>query len=82
MSNLYSPPAERPSIDGNDQGLLEAVARGEARLTADQAFQFLIRTSQTSNRKLNDIADQLARTGQLPAAEPAPATVHDLAAAS
>lgn len=39
MSNLYSPPAERPSIDGNDQGLLEAVARGEARLTADQALQ-------------------------------------------
>lgn len=39
MSNLYKPPAESPHFSGTDPGLLAAVARGEARLTPDQALQ-------------------------------------------
>jgi AmiR/NasT family two-component response regulator len=34
-------------------------------LTADQAFQLLARASMTTNRKLRDVADHLARTGEL-----------------
>lgn len=36
------------------------------RITADQAFTYLTRVSQSSNRKLHDIAAELALTGQLP----------------
>jgi len=35
------------------------------KLTADQAFQLLVRASMTTNRKLRDIADHLVRTGEL-----------------
>ena len=35
------------------------------KLTADQAFQLLARTSMTTNRKLRDVADHLVRTGEL-----------------
>jgi GAF domain-containing protein len=35
------------------------------KLTADQAFQMLARTSMTTNRKVRDIADHLVRTGEL-----------------
>lgn len=83
MSTAYQRSNLEQAVAGRDViGQAKGILMERYRLTADQAFQFLIRTSQTSNRKLNDIADQLARTGQLPAAEPAPATVHDLAAAS
>jgi GAF domain-containing protein len=34
------------------------------KLTADQAFQLLVRASMTTNRKLRDIADDLVRTGE------------------
>jgi len=34
------------------------------KLTADQAFQLLVRVSMTTNRKLRDIADDLVRTGE------------------
>nr|WP_246078697.1 ANTAR domain-containing protein [Modestobacter excelsi] len=37
------------------------------KLTADQAFGVLVRTSSLTNRKLRDIADDLSTTGQLPA---------------
>jgi GAF domain-containing protein len=36
------------------------------RLTADQAFQVLVHSSSTTNRKLRDIAEQLVATGDLP----------------
>ncbi|HEX7210328.1 MAG TPA: response regulator, partial [Propionibacteriaceae bacterium] len=35
-------------------------------LDAQQAFKVLVRISQQSNRKLNDIAEELVRTGELP----------------
>ena len=35
------------------------------KITADQAFQLLTRTSMSTNRKLRDVADHLARTGEL-----------------
>jgi GAF domain-containing protein len=36
------------------------------KLTADQAFQLLARSSMTTNTKLRDVADELVLTGQLP----------------
>lgn len=36
------------------------------KLTADQAFQVLVRASMHTNRKVRDIADQLVHTGELP----------------
>ncbi len=35
-------------------------------IDADQAFRLLVRASQTSNRKLTEIAEELDRTGELP----------------
>jgi cyclic dehypoxanthinyl futalosine synthase len=39
MSNLYTPPKTSPHISALDTGLLNAVVRGEARLTPDQALE-------------------------------------------
>ncbi len=62
----------------NEEYLLRAVSSrdliGQAKgilmerhkLTADQAFQVLVRTSQQTNRKLAAIADELCTTGALP----------------
>ena len=36
------------------------------KISAARAFLVLTRTSQDSNRKLHDIADELVRTGMLP----------------
>lgn len=36
------------------------------KLAPDQAFQFLARTSMTTNRKLRDVADHLVHTGEIP----------------
>jgi AmiR/NasT family two-component response regulator len=38
----------------------------------ERAFQVLVRTSQQSNRKLNDIAEELVRTGVLPGVPTSP----------
>jgi signal transduction histidine kinase/DNA-binding response OmpR family regulator len=38
----------------------------------ERAFQVLVRTSQQSNRKLNDIAEELVRTGVLPGVSTSP----------
>jgi AmiR/NasT family two-component response regulator len=40
------------------------------KLTPDQAFQLLARTSMNANRKVRDIADHLVRTGELLGAPP------------
>lgn len=83
MSTAYQRGNLEQAIVGRDViGQAQGILMERYRLTADQAFQFLIRTLQTSNRKLHDIADQLARTGQLPGAAPAPVADHDLPAAS
>jgi GAF domain-containing protein len=37
-----------------------------SKLTADQAFQRLARTSMQTNRRVRDIADHLVSTGELP----------------
>ena len=39
------------------------------KVTAEQAFEVLVRISMRTNRKLRDIADQLATTGELPSAD-------------
>lgn len=38
MPSIFKPPPEHPELKGSDAGLLGAVARGEARLTCEQAL--------------------------------------------
>jgi AmiR/NasT family two-component response regulator len=40
------------------------------KLTADQAFQLLVEVSSRTNVKLRGIAEELVRTGELPASRP------------
>jgi GAF domain-containing protein len=47
-------------------GQAKGILMERHRLTAHQAFDLLVRTSSTTNRKLRDIADELTETGQLP----------------
>jgi len=47
-------------------GQAKGILMERHRLTADQAFAVLIRTSSLTNRKLRDIADELTTTGHLP----------------
>jgi GAF domain-containing protein len=47
-------------------GQAKGILMERYKLTADQAFQLLARTSQATNRKLTDIADELAATGVMP----------------
>lgn len=53
MTNFRTP-SEYPSLPSTDQGLLEAVVRGEARLTADQALELLVRGETMSLGRLAD----------------------------
>lgn len=41
MPATYSPPQEHPRLSPTDPGLLAAIARGETRLTGDQALELL-----------------------------------------
>ena len=47
-------------------GQAKGILMERHRLTADQAFQVLVRASSHTNRKLFDIADELTTTGALP----------------
>ena len=50
-------------------------------MTTDQAFRVLIRVSQDTNRKLRVVAEELARTGEVPehkGSESSEATVYGL----
>ena len=51
-------------------GQAKGILMERHRLTGDQAFTLLVRASQTTNRRLADIADDLVASGVL--AEPAP----------
>ena len=44
------------------------------RLTGEQAFRLLAEASMHTNRKLRDVAEDLARTGELRPATPSPGT--------
>jgi GAF domain-containing protein len=46
-------------------GQAKGVLMERYKLTADQAFALLVRASQDSNRKLREVAEELATTGQL-----------------
>ena len=48
-------------------GQAKGILMERHRLTADQAFAVLARTSQESNRKLIDVARSVAETGELSA---------------
>lgn len=50
-------------------GQAKGILMERFKITADQAFRVLVRTSQHNNRKLRDVAEELAGTGQLPAPE-------------
>jgi len=72
--NLYAYQSARDMAD-NLQAALESravidQAKGilmeRYKLSPDQAFQLLARTSMTTNRKVRDIADHLVHTGELP----------------
>ena len=47
-------------------GQAKGILMERHKLTADQAFGVLVRTSSLTNSKLRDIADELTSTGQLP----------------
>ena len=47
-------------------GQAKGILMERHKLTADQAFGVLVRTSSLTNRKLHDLADELTSTGQLP----------------
>jgi AmiR/NasT family two-component response regulator len=72
VSNLYAYQSAR-DLAANLQTALESRAVIEQakgilmerhNLTADQAFQLLARVSQTTNRKLRHVADDLVSTGE------------------
>ena len=46
-------------------GQAKGILMERHKLTADQAFRLLVRASQTTNRKLHEIADELTRTGHV-----------------
>ncbi len=48
-------------------GQAKGILMERYKITPDQAFALLVRTSTLTNRKLRDIADELATTGALPA---------------
>jgi AmiR/NasT family two-component response regulator len=55
------------AIHGRDLiGQAKGILMERHKLTADQAFTVLVRTSQRSNTKLRDLAEHLANTGELP----------------
>jgi GAF domain-containing protein len=47
-------------------GQAKGILMNQFKLTADQAFQVLVRASTRSNRKLTDVAEELCATGALP----------------
>ena len=47
-------------------GQAKGILMERFKITSDQAFLLLVRTSQDSNRKLRVVAEELASTGQLP----------------
>ena len=49
-------------------GQAKGILMERHKISADQAFLVLARTSQHTNRKLHDIADELCRTGAIPTA--------------
>ena len=51
----------RRDLIGQTKGILME----RFKITADQAFSILVRVSQDSNRKLFDLAEELAQTGHL-----------------
>jgi GAF domain-containing protein len=71
--NLYAYQSARDLADNLQMALESRAVIDQAKgilierhkLTADQAFQLLARSSMTTNRKLRDVADHLVRTGEL-----------------
>lgn len=55
------------SISTRDHiGQAKGILMERYKITPDQAFHLLSKVSQTTNRKLNAVADQLADTGEIP----------------
>ncbi|MEV1117968.1 ANTAR domain-containing protein [Actinosynnema sp. NPDC049800] len=57
------------AVQGRDLiGQAKGILMERHKLTADQAFTVLVRTSQRTNIKLRDLATHLVHTGELPTA--------------
>lgn len=57
----------RRAVDARDLiGQAMGILMERHRLTADQAFQVLVRTSSVTNRKRFDVAEELTTAGELP----------------
>jgi hypothetical protein len=60
------------AVDTRDLiGQAKGILMERHRISADQAFGVLVRASQRCNRKLRDVAEDLARSGELPSRRPA-----------
>ncbi|GAA1309732.1 hypothetical protein GCM10009634_75020 [Saccharothrix xinjiangensis] len=60
-------------------GQAKGILMERHKITADEAFAMLVRSSQSANTKLRDVADHLVRIGQLPpeqAESPCPRRCH------
>jgi len=72
--NLYAYESARRMADNLQRALESRAVIDQAkgilmerhRLTADQAFQILVRTSMNANRKVRDVAEDFVLTGELP----------------
>ena len=62
MANNLRIALETRGVIDQAKGILMA----RHRLTADQAFQVLVRMSMRTNRKLRAVAEDLVHTGELP----------------
>jgi GAF domain-containing protein len=59
------------AVDSRDLiGQAKGILMERHKITADQAFRLLVRASQDQNRKLRDLAEELATTGTLPETGP------------
>jgi len=60
----------RGAISNRDAiGQAKGILMERYKITADQAFGLLVRSSSILNRKLRDVADELTATGQLPTSQ-------------
>jgi GAF domain-containing protein len=68
-SKIHDDAKDRALTSRSEIGQAQGILMERLGLTADQAFETLSQMSQHQNRKLRDIAADLARTGELPDAK-------------
>lgn len=58
---------ERALLHARRIGMATGIVMATGKLAEDEAFQVLVRASQSSHRKLREVADQVVYTGASPA---------------